>query len=657
MPRREPSRWVRRLVLLAAVLVLAAGQLLGLAQPASADPTPAETEELALRVARENCTGFALPVKLPGIEAKSLCERVVANFINPNNSQNVADGCRVALAPAAVLGEDVLKRGQQACVSAVEKVAGPARAAMEEQQERVASAVANVDCAMSEGIGCITLQLQAWLSDGVTALWEDVVRLLTADTSALAIIDITADNTDPTPGQLRFYDAYVVMGQLSLMVLGVLFVSSLLRAVIQRSHRPVAEGLGGVAIWAVGWLGIATLAVLVIEASDAAAVFIAGPKDADGDNRLTRAASGFTDWIDYVSIVDSDQVPGGALPPTWDPGSVVGVSLILLLLAALVVISFTLLFRSVAIVLMTLGAPLLLAMQGGPRSFREALPRAATAFVTVAMAKPLMVAGLMLGAEMIRSPEPGEPALTPVEGMLGAVVIFIAAFIPGILYKLLGVLVASQSGQRVSTGAGGMEQATSTATTVSRNLSNVTQANRMPQLSASGQPVGAGGAWTGGSAATAARAGGTAGGAALTGGGLLALQMAALAAGGGRAVSQWAGSQIATAGGALGDADPIRVPGTPHNAPTGRSGGSNTGRGTPQQPGQTPGPSAPLGSPHRPSAPTPGPGTPAPTPGPGAPAPLTPGHAPAPTPGSPVPTSTQRPSAPPPPALPPIRKD
>jgi len=204
--------------------------------------------------------------------------------------------------------------------------------------------------------------------------------------------------------------------------------------------------------------------------------------------------------------------------------------------------------REVSILLMAVVLPVLLAMQAGPAGMRKALPTVAKAFITIALAKPLMVIGLRLGASFVAVPADGKLNLWA--AVLGLVVLGISAFAPGVLYKLFGVMEGA-AGQRMGGVSHGIDAAGRSAVDAGDSARSVFAANApsTPVAASSG-----GGAAAGGGGAAAAAGGG---GAAASVAGPIGLVVGAgmMAASTTASVGSMVASQVGTGGGALGDAE------------------------------------------------------------------------------------------------------
>jgi len=168
------------------------------------------------------------------------------------------------------------------------------------------------------------------------------------------------------------------------------------------------------------------------------------------------------------------------------------------------------------------------------------------AFITIALAKPLMVIGLRLGASFVAVPADGKLNLW--SGVLGLVVLGISAFAPGVLYKLFGVMEGA-AGQRMGGASHGIDAAGRSAVDAGDSARSVFSANApsTPVAASSGAVAGGGGAGAaaGGGGAAAAAAGPIG---LVVGAGMMAASTTA-------SVGSMVASQVGTGGGALGDAE------------------------------------------------------------------------------------------------------
>ncbi len=572
-------RPARRLLV---VLVLTAAILSGSAVSASAEPSTPDRRQVATSVAKGVCKAFpSLPFIPDKIEPRGFCEKIVVENVDPEGSnKGVRETC-VAMLPLAA------KPFSKQCVQAVDKLLDPARKIF---LDKVVPAVEKAKCAATAAAGnfdCVADQVHLWLKEAIVSLWADFTGHLTAPTAALSIIDFTQAG-QLTGSQSAFKSVFADVGWLGASIVFVLFMVAIIRAVVNLDPRSLGTSAVGVVSWGLFWVIGVTLCVLLLKVSDQLAVWAAGAKDASGQTPLDGAAAVFGKWLDYVSGA-SENIPGG-VHPVYNPGSLVGVLICLILLCAILAAVIILTLRNVGIVIMVLMWPILLAGQAGPPATREWLPKAARAFIAIALAKPLMVLCCRLGSVFLDVPKSAtEPQASASTALLGAVLILVAAFVPGIFYKLSGVMPAGSAGSRAGAGgAGAAEQAGHSTMSAVYSTQQLARSNAPKPLTVGGAGGGGGttpggvGAWHGGrgpataNPATAGRGGlGAAGGVAG-----LAVMAGTTAAGAASSATRSAASQVGTAGGALDDVEPGHVPSAPYMH--GMAGG---GGGGPQQPG------------------------------------------------------------------------
>ena len=109
----------------------------------------------------------------------------------------------------------------------------------------------------------------------------------------------------------------------------------------------------------------ATIAVLLVKASDAAARWLAGRPGSDGQTDLSRAGREFSNWVDYVTSTSGATT---AVHPVYNPGSLTAILICLMLVLAIVVALFALLMRTIALLMLIITLPLTLAGSAGTRS-------------------------------------------------------------------------------------------------------------------------------------------------------------------------------------------------------------------------------------------------------------------------------------------------
>lgn len=520
-----------------AVLGLLLGLLVAIWGPASvahADPTDTDKIRAATVAAQASCGSIGAGIF--GDQATRVCvDALVAVLTDPTKA--TADvACTAEL---TILGLEALPGAQPTCVRIVQPLVAAASAAMAQNLQQLSDTVQCVQSTVQGDVfACQTQLVQQWIGKGVKLVWSGVVGVVLAPTAAINIIDLRA-NPNAAPQAAAFRSLYGDIGWIAAGLVQIFVLVSLIMAVIRGRSRTVLEALAGVFAWGIFWVAGMTAAVLVLSTTDSLTVFLAGE---DGSKmQLT----GIDKWLGVVT-----KVTGGGNPLFGDAGSSVGVLFALILLVAMVVIFVTLALREVSILLMAVVLPVLLAMQAGPGGMRKALPTVVKAFITIALAKPLMVIGLRLGASFVAVPADGKLSLW--SAVLGLVVLGISAFAPGILYRLFGVMEGA-AGQRMGGASHGIDAAGRSAVDMADSARSVFSAN------APSTPVAAssGGTVAGAGGGAAMRTGGaTAGGGASSAGPIgMVVGAGMMAASTAASVGGMVASQVATGGGALGDAE------------------------------------------------------------------------------------------------------
>ena len=391
---------------------------------------------------------------------------------------------------------------------------------------------------------CLAEQVNVWLKQSIVSLWNGLIAVLTSDTQAIGLIDGWRSD-----GIVSLYSA---VGSLGVLLLLGLMLTSLIISLIRFDFRQFGSTLLGVMMWGLFWSGGATIAVLLLKASDQAARWLSGQPDADGETELSRAGRQFGDWVDYVT----NATPTSPVTPAYNPGSVTAILICLLLIVAIIIAVVGLLMRNVALLLIILLLPLTLAGGAGPKLTREWFTAAMRMFVALLLAKPLIVIALRLGSVLVTVPDEGEPQASFVDALLGITIILLAGLLPGVIYRFSGGLVNTAAGGAPRAGAGFSGQSTQSVQSTADMTRLIMERNAPRPLAA-----GAGSAGTARAAGTAAGGGGVLGAAAGPIG--LAAMATALAGGALESGGRWVAGQAATGGGVLGDVDAPHVPSAP----------------------------------------------------------------------------------------------
>ncbi len=531
-------RFTRRHLLTAGILLGLLLSLWGPAPAAHADPTDTEKIQAATAAAQSVCGGVG-SVPFVGDKAVQMCTEAMVMIMTDPTKATAESACKAEL---TALGLASFGQVQQACIQVVQPLMAGAAALMAQNLQQLSDAVQCVEStAQGDVFACQTQLVQQWIGKGVQLVWSAVVGVVLAPTQATNIIDLRA-NPDAAPQAAAFRSLYSDIGWIAAGLVQIFMLVSLIMAVIRGRVRTILEALTGVFAWGIFWIAGMTAAVLILSTTDSLTLFLAGDKGSK--MQLT----GIDKWLGVVT-----KVSGGVNPTFGDVGSSVGVLFALVLLVALIVIFVTLALREVSILLMAVVLPVLLAMQAGPGGMRKALPTVAKAFITIALAKPLMVVGLRLGASFVSVPADGKLSLW--SAVLGLVVLGISAFAPGVLYRLFGVMEGA-AGQRMGGASHGIDAAGRSAVDMGDSARSVFSANApSTPIAASGGPA-AGGAGagrvtasSGGSAAAAGSAAGPLG---------MVLGAATMAASTAASAGSMVASQVATGGGALGDAEHVQ---------------------------------------------------------------------------------------------------
>jgi len=499
----------------------------GPAPTAHADPTAADKTQAATTAAQEKC-GAVQSLPVIGDKTSQMCVDALVMILTDPTKATAKAACTAELVVIGLAGFPAV---QSACETLVTPLVAAATAAMNQAIADVVQCVQST--AQGDMFACNAKLVQQWIGRGAQLVWSGVVGVLLAPTQAMSIIDLRA-NPNAAPEAAAFRSLYGDIGWIAGGLVELFVLLALIQAVIRGRIRTVFESLTGVAAWGIFWIAGMTLAVVILSVTDSLTLFLAG------ENGSKMQLDGIQKWLGLVTDVT------GVNPTFGDFGSSIGVVFALVLFVAMIVIFVTLALREVSILLMALVLPVLLAMQAGPSGMRKALPTVVKAFITIALAKPLMVIGLRLGASFVAVPADGKLNLW--SGVLGLVVLGISAFAPGVLYKLFGVMEGA-AGQRMGGASHGIDAAGRSAVDAGDSARSVFSANApsTPVAASSGAVAGGGGA--------GAAAGG--GGAAAAAAGPIGLVLGAgmMAASTTASVGSMVASQVGTGGGALGDAE------------------------------------------------------------------------------------------------------
>ena len=602
------------------VCVAALALMMLSAPPATAAPL---TQEQASQAAAAACKDIpqgltAALTFLSGTAAnpQAACAGLVVQSLDKDGTFTATNACSPL--PLAEL--------RQTCIDGLSPIFATASAAAQgfRSADQTLSSIIECGASMAGGGSWYTCALKSIHRSlaGMTAdAWKGLSAAIVAPSAATDVIDPTSSS----PAAVAFRSVYIDVVQVAALVVVAMALLSLIQGAVQRRGRPLQNAVTGVFSYGIFWAAALALAVMVLRASDGVTLFLAG---ADG-SKLGLSVDAISKWLDQFNGV----VPLSPGMGMLDAGTFQGVFFLAALGIAFLAQVIVLALRDTSIVLMAVVIPLLLALLAGPDAVRKSAGRAVAAFCAIAFAKPLMVIGLRLAAAFLNA-----AATDVMQAWRGVVIFVIAAFFPGVLYKLFNV-AATAAGQRFSNSGAHMVEGGARGVVDTMDMASMLGAsNRMGPLSAAGS--------AGGGAAGAGRAGGG-----LLGPVGMAIGLGAAAVGTGLSAVTAAASQVATGGGATGDAEGMHVSGVPRMYNAGRGGGGGPEAG-PAQPAPV---QAPPAAP--PAAPAPSSGGTTPGSGPGSgsqvpPLPASPVPAPAPAllpaagPG-PAPTS-----APPPPAAP-----
>lgn len=555
--RGTPGRrsWhVRARMTMISCVVAALG--LGVSAPAAmADPpTDAQHAQIAQEIATERCANLPKITGLGNVDPKKLCESMIVGNVDPNsNPRGVTMACKASLASMGAIGAGLSRIPQvvKACAGVMSKILTPAQVEyLNRVNDNVANAASKLQCVTESPntLDCIAQQFNVWLAGGVTQLWSVMSGLLTDDTVAIGVFDHWRN-----PDVLSLYST---IGGLSALLLLVFLLVSLLASLVRMDLRPVGSALVGIATWAVFWVGGVVLALAGLRASDELANLLAGAPDQAGRTALSRASDKWVEWIRYFSDASRGALPKGVPHPAYDAGTLAALLIIGFLLVAIGAAALALLMRNVAVLVMLIFLPLVLAGRAGPAFTRSWLPRMLATFATLLLAKPALVAAARLGAAVIKVPKAGGthgPGMW--ESVVGAAIILVVALIPGAIYKFSGVMPGAQGGNAPRAQASYSERSAQSVQ-ASMDMHRMILQRNSPQA----RPLVSGGGGAMGLASAGGRgrfAGALAGASGPIG---LALGAVSMGGGAGESVGRFAAGQAATAGGVFGDVDGPHVP-------------------------------------------------------------------------------------------------
>jgi type IV secretion system protein TrbL len=381
-----------------------------------------------------------------------------------------------------------------------------------------------VDCA-ADAMGCIS----RWLANGATS----AVRLLGEVIAAPPAVDVSDPAFRSIYQPLGVTSAYLAL--LLLMVSGITSIATL-------DYAGIARAVLGVFRYALGLAALLTLTVTALDVAHTISVGIAG------DEASLRALT--TRFQQAIQ----DALLGDAAPTAF-----VALLAVLVLLAA----AFTWLImygRKAAILIICAFSPLLLAGQAGPQWARAWAPRAIKMLAAVIFAQPVAAVFYRLGVGLM--------ALSPGLGnvVTGVIILMMVGFSPWVLLAFIGLttqmLASEQTRARGGHGGAGLTASSMAAMTMRANSPARTAA--LTTAGAGAAPRHATGADSGGAHAALGAAAGAAGtpasagrSAAQTGrgwGGSGALAAGVMVASAAQQVGAHLADQVATAGGATGDA-------------------------------------------------------------------------------------------------------
>jgi hypothetical protein len=547
---------------LVVTLLVALALVIGTAPLASAEPSTNERRKVAEEVAASVCAAVPRIPKLPAsVDPNQVCRSVIVENVDPEgNNSGILAACGAALPILA-------KPAARHCASVLDKLLDPARQLFLDKVVPVAQQLACVTSTPA-AFDCIAQQVHVWLKQSIISLWQGLIIVLNSETEVIGLIDGWRNG-----GIVSLYSDIGGLG--ATLLLGLMLLSLVISA-IRFDFRQFGNTFLGVIVWGLFWSGGALVAVLLLKASDDAARWLAGRPDASGQTDLSRAGKEFGSWVDYITGA-TPTVPGG-VHPLYNPGSLTALLICLLLIVAIVVTLFSLVMRTIALLLLIVLLPLTLAGTAGPQTTRHWFLSALRMFVALLLAKPLIVVAVRLGAVLVSVPEKGEPQATFSDAMLGVAIILLAGLLPGIIYRFSGGLMNTNAGA-APRASGGVTSQSAQSLQSSMDMTRMIMERNVPGPALAPVLSSAGGTGTSATAdprAVAVRGATAIGGASKAGGasairgasavaGPLGLAATATAMAGSAVESggRWLAGQAATGGGVLGDVEAPHIPTPP----------------------------------------------------------------------------------------------
>ena len=551
-------RHVKRLLTML-VVVLAVG--IGFSVPAFADPTSTGatlktlTPEQRVKLAQDACAeapgGWAM---FDFASPRTICENTIKLVIERDGQVTAATLCG-----ALTFSDQDLMKQCSTVVQPVVAAAQQALGAIAEGINEVAECAPGV--VTGEWYECVSKKVHLGLAQAANDTWSLLGQTVTRDTAAISILDLTSN----TGSAKAFREVYIDVATLSMPIALIAGLISIITATLQRRGRPLWNMLSGAVIFGLFWAGSLTFAALALKAGDGLALLLAG----ENGSKLQLDQGGMARLMDSMTT---------ALPSTLNTGNLMWLVMTAVLFIGILVQMVILALREVSLPLIAVVIPVALALQAGPEAVRKALPRLAAAFLTIVVAKPLMVLALRLAnaflqAALDKNPTSASTDLWP--ALLGTVTLFMALFFTGAIYKLFN-LATSEAGRR---GGGSLFNLGQSAANLGGGGGG---GGNMAQQAATANRLQSGSAAAGG--AKAAAAGGAAGALPVVG-----LGIAAVAGAG--AAMRGVVSQGASAGGALEDAEGVTLPPMPPR----HGGGSSDRSSQVPPPSHTPSVQTPAG--------------------------------------------------------------
>lgn len=547
--RSNPCRsltWPLVRGLLIALLISAA--LAAAAAPrANAAPTTEQRRQVAEQVAASVCRTVPVVPKLPStVSANKLCRSVIFENVDPDgNNSGIRAACEAGLPSFAL-------PATRFCTAAMDTLLDPARKLFLDKVVPAAQKLACITSAPAT-FDCLAQQVHVWLAQSVVGLWQGFLTVLTSKTQVISLLGGWHNH-----GIVSVYSDVGSVG--AALLLGVVLISLIISA-ITLDFRRLGNTIFGVIAWGLFWSGGATIAVLLMKASDEVSAWLAGRPDASGATDLDRAGRQLANWVEYVT----NAAPTTSLEPrpNYGPGSFAAILICMLLIIAILATLVALLMRNVALLMIIIALPLTLAGSAGPRLTREWFVAAVRMFVAMLLAKPLIVIAVRVGSVMVSVPTKGETQASFSDALLGAAIILLAALLPGVIYRFSGGLMNTSSAGAAPRASGGMSAQVSQSAVSSGDMVRVIMDRDAPLPAIAGP--------TSSRAALGRSAGGSAsvGRAAQVGSSSVAGPIGVAAMGTVLAISaaesggRWLAGHAATGGGVFGDVEAPHVPGPP----------------------------------------------------------------------------------------------